>query len=71
MKKPTLPTPVAWEFYDLEKDPFEMKNEYGNSEYYELISTMKKQLKRVRSQLNETDHNYPEIQQIIDTNWSR
>ena len=62
-------TPVAWEFYDLEKDPCEMKNEYSNPEYAKIIADMKVELKETRERLDETDANYPEIQKIIDANW--
>lgn len=33
-----------WEFYDLEKDPEELTNLYGNPEYADIIKEMKKQL---------------------------
>ena len=59
-------TPVAWEFYDLETDPFEMKNRYAEAEYKEIIAKMKLQLKQTREALGETDERYTEIQRIID-----
>jgi len=62
-------TPAAWEFYDLEKDPSEMKNEYSNPAYAKTIADMKVQLKKTRKELGETDEKYPEIQKIIDANW--
>ncbi|MCK5852613.1 DUF4976 domain-containing protein, partial [bacterium] len=37
-----------WEFYDLEKDPDEMNNIYGNPKYEKKITEMKKELKRLR-----------------------
>ncbi len=33
-----------WEFYDLQKDPEELHNEYGNSDYEQVISKLKKEL---------------------------
>jgi len=63
------PTPAAWEFYDLEKDPFEMKNQYSNPEYAKIIADMKVQLKQTREELKETDMKYPKIQAIIDKHW--
>ncbi|WP_238857916.1 sulfatase family protein [Poritiphilus flavus] len=65
----TRHTPVAWEFYDLEKDPKELNNLYGNPEYAETIADLKRQLKQLRADLNETDANYPHIQNVIDTHW--
>jgi arylsulfatase A-like enzyme len=58
-------TPAAWEFYDLQNDPFEMKNLYCDLQYGKIIETMKVQLKRTRAELNETDEKYPNIQAII------
>jgi arylsulfatase A-like enzyme len=64
-------TPAAWEFYDLEKDPFEMKNQYANPEYRGIVTRMKGQLKQARKELGETDKNYPAIQEIIDAHWNQ
>ena len=64
-------TPVAWEFYDMKKDPYEMHNQYGNPEYKKIVSEMKRELKQTRSDLNETDEKYPAIQKIIDANWHK
>jgi arylsulfatase A-like enzyme len=64
-------TPAAWEFYDLEKDPFEMKNLVPNLEYKAIIEAMKVELKKTRAELNETDEKYPHIQAIIDANWEK
>lgn len=62
-------TPVAWEFYDLQTDPFEMNNLYGSADHAERISRMKVQLKQEREALNETDEKYPAIQKIIAEHW--
>jgi len=63
-------TPVAWEFYDLTKDPEEMQNEYHNPEYAEVILKLKEELKAQRKSLNEEDENYPHIQKVIDEHWN-
>jgi N-acetylglucosamine-6-sulfatase len=62
-------TPAAWEFYDLEKDPHEMHNQYANPEYKDVIDRMKDELRRTREELDETDERYPAIQAIIDAHW--
>ncbi|MFY0688931.1 MAG: sulfatase [Cyclobacteriaceae bacterium] len=62
-------TPVAWEFYDLKNDPKELDNKYDDPAYSEVISMLKSELKNLREELNETDENYPAIQQIIDEHW--
>lgn len=62
-------TPPGWEFYDIVKDPHEMDNRYNEPEYQPIIEEMKVKLKEVRKRLNETDEDYPEIQQVIDEHW--
>lgn len=63
------PTPVAWEFYDCETDPFENTNRYGDPEYREIIGRMKRGLLQLREDLNETDRDYPAVQATIDAHW--
>nr|WP_109436802.1 sulfatase [Aquimarina sp. AU119] len=65
----TRHTPVAWEFYDLKKDPKEMNNVYKDPQYDSVIADLKEQLIRMRKELNETDVNYPHIQKVIDKHW--
>jgi len=62
-------TPVAWEFYDLAEDPQAMHNRYGEPKYAGVIADLKRQLKQLRQDLDETDENYPKIQKIIDEHW--
>ena len=62
-------TPVAWEFYDLEKDPKEMHNRYEDPAYAKVIAKLKKELIRQREEFDETDNDYPHIQAIINANW--
>ena len=66
----TRHTPVAWEFYDLRSDPFEMNNLYGDPTYQTIIEDLKVQLAQLREDLNETDQAYPHIQQVIDQHWN-
>ncbi len=42
-----------WEFYDLEKDPDELKNLYGKSRYAKLIELHKAELKQLQEQYGE------------------
>lgn len=37
-----------WEFYDLEKDPHEMRSEYDNPEYARVVARLKRELARLR-----------------------
>lgn len=63
-------TPPAWELYDLEKDPHEMRNEYGNPKYADIIAELKAQLLAMRGRLGETDANYPQLEKIIEAHWN-
>ena len=63
-------TPAAWELYDLKNDPQEMNNVYSSPEYSEIRKKLKRQLRDLRKELDETDENYPHIQKIIDEHWN-
>ncbi|MDP8244891.1 MAG: sulfatase [Candidatus Hinthialibacter antarcticus] len=43
-------TTGEWEFFDLQKDPLEMKSEYNNPDYASIISEMKHELKRLMNE---------------------
>ncbi len=43
-------TKDEWEFFDLKKDPLEMKSEYGNPPYSEIIGSMKRELSRLMAE---------------------
>ena len=43
-----VPDGEEWEFFDLEKDPSEMKSEYANPEYSNEVKRLKKELLRLR-----------------------
>jgi len=62
-------TPPAWEFYDLQKDPKEMNNLYGNKKYNDIILHLKVRLKNMRTAIGEDDSQYPEISKVIETHW--
>jgi uncharacterized sulfatase len=62
-------TPPGWELYDLEQDPQEMNNVYGDPNYADVVKEMKKRLKNLREELNETDEKYPHIQKVIEAHW--
>lgn len=66
---PIGPTPKAWEFYDLKKDPEELVNRYEDADYQEIIQDLKVKLKQMREDLNETDANYPELEKVIAEYW--
>lgn len=64
-------TPPAWELYDLKKDPHEMNNVYSDPAYVDVVRELKKELKHLRKQYNETDEKYPHIQKIINEYWDK
>jgi arylsulfatase A-like enzyme len=64
-----LPTPVAWELYDLEKDPHEVNNVYNDPAYTEVVRELKDELARQRAELKEEDGSFPHLQEIIDAHW--
>ncbi len=42
--------PVSWELYDLEKDPDEMNNRYGDADYESVTADLKNKLQALRVQ---------------------
>jgi arylsulfatase A-like enzyme len=43
-----------WELYDLQSDPDELKNVYGDAPYANIVQELKAELKRLRTQYNDT-----------------
>lgn len=44
-----------WEFYDLQKDPIEMRNEYNNPSYAKTVASLKKEMYRLKKDLKDED----------------
>lgn len=63
VKKNTTPT---WEFYDLEKDPAENRNLYGDKEYGHIINRMKEELLKVKAEAGDDDGAYPEMKNVME-----
>jgi len=49
------PTEPEWELFDLEKDPLEMVNVYGDAAYAGVLKNLKFKLARVRHKVADTD----------------
>ncbi len=45
----------SWELYDLEKDPSEMHNRYGDKAYFSIQKNMHKELEALRTQYGDSD----------------
>lgn len=58
-----------WDFFDLQKDPNELRNAYNDPEYQEIIKKMKKEIMNQRTLLGDTDADDPEVLGIINTYW--
>jgi len=51
-----------WEFFDLEKDPTEMKSEYNNPEYAAELARMRKELANLREYYDVPEKDDPNMQ---------
>ena len=68
---PKESTTPQWEFYDLEKDPKENRNAYNDPKYTQVIREMKLDLQKQRLEIEDTDAQYPEMQEIFNNHWNR
>lgn len=59
-------TAPVWEFHDLEVDPKENKNLYGDPAYRDIIREMKIRLLELRKEAGDTDADTPRMKQIMD-----
>lgn len=60
------PTEPAWEFYDLQKDPKERYNAYGDPEYQPVIEKLKSGLFELKQQVGDSDRQYPVMQPLLE-----
>ena len=63
-------TPVAWELYNLKKDPHETNNIYQEMKGSEKLKELKSLLRNLRNKIGDTDEEYPHIKEIINSNWN-
>ena len=54
-------TPVGWELYDMENDPYELENIYNKPEYQEVVKEVRKTLMDTKEYYCDTDDKYPEL----------
>jgi len=65
----TTPTTPAWEFYDLQEDPHELRNAIDDPAYRPVIDSLKVELQQLRAQVGDTDGEYPVMGEIIRGYW--
>jgi arylsulfatase A-like enzyme len=63
------PLPPEWELFDLAKDPGEMNNIYDDPAYADVVKDLKKELLRLKEQLEDTDDAYPELAKLNEKYW--
>ncbi|MEM9079918.1 MAG: sulfatase-like hydrolase/transferase [Verrucomicrobiota bacterium] len=61
-------TPPGWELYDLEADPSEDNNLYGDPKYDLVVAELKEELKKRRAELGEDDAKFA-FNAVIDDFW--
>lgn len=55
----------SWEFYDLQEDPHENHNAYGERRYADVIKKMKKEMMRLREEVGDTDPQSERMAEIL------
>lgn len=55
-----------WEFYDLNRDPYEDTNRINDPYYASVIEQMKRELIEERKKVGDTDENYPVMQDLVE-----
>ncbi|NIN67967.1 MAG: DUF4976 domain-containing protein, partial [Anaerolineae bacterium] len=60
-------TPAGWELYDMETDPLELHNLYGESAYAGVAAELRQTLDQAKQQYGDTDEQYPELQERCRT----
>jgi uncharacterized sulfatase len=63
------PTPAGLELYDLEKDPYEQQNVYGDPVYAEVAAKLKQRLLALKKEVGDNDEPYPELMNRREKAW--
>ncbi len=63
------PAPPEWEFFDLKKDPNEMRNVYNDPAYTDVVKKLKLQLLALKKKYGDTDEKYPELMEVRKKYW--
>ena len=65
------PSTAGWEFYDLQQDPSETNNVYGQDAYASEIRRMKQRLLELKEEYGDQDDKYPELMKLRNQLWSK
>ena len=62
-------TKPHWELYNLEEDPHEMNNVYGESIYDQVTAELKKELLGLKEHIGDRDESYPQLMKVREQAW--
>jgi len=62
-------TKPHWELYNLEEDPHEVNNIYGESIYEQVTAELKKELLGLKEHIGDQDEKYPELMKVREQAW--
>tara|TARA_R110002049_G_scaffold27321_3_gene94446 strand:- start:96500 stop:98086 length:1587 start_codon:yes stop_codon:yes gene_type:complete len=65
------PSTPGWELYDLQEDPNETNNVYGDPKYAEVTERLKSRLLELKKQYGDTDESYPELMNVRAEIWNQ
>lgn len=64
------PTPPAWELYDLDRDPEELHNVFGDPAYREVAGRLRDRLLDLRRRYDDQDERFPQVAERMRHAWS-
>jgi N-acetylglucosamine-6-sulfatase len=59
-------TPPGWELYDLEKDPFEVRNLYEDPAYASIVGELTQLLLETKEEIGDSDEIYPDLRKLFE-----
>ena len=67
---PFPPTQPGWELYDLQQDPQEIHNVYGEPQYATVVKRLKQRLLELKLEYQDEDRKYPALMRIREEHWN-
>lgn len=62
-------TPPAWELYDMQNDPKEIRNLYDDPAHAEIVQDLKIRLAELRTRVGDNGEDYPKAEAVIEEFW--